>query len=486
MSDTAQTPVIYLAIDGKTAPVDLSRRVISLEVDEHAKKATKITLTLTDPDGAVRNGDLIREGQTIGVRWGYVGTLSAARGAIVHKINPSYADDTVKIEAFGRELALSKGAIRRTFRGRTFRQALEELCNEGGVPVQWEAAQPSGTTGGTSPLGGVRLDAQVIDNEHAWAWILRQSSALGLEVEMDSAANNGAGLLIVREPRLGDAAHTVLHYNWRNAEILSFEVETNTKKKESENEGVVALFFDPATGETLRHAAGSPNTTRRTLAARRVEAEARRNATARAAEDAGRTAFVSAHPELLNQTPAQQRTAYERSRTEAARTGHQPTEDEPSFLVDLSGDHAGVLGSTAPSGAPAAATTATAPTVIAADRTAAREHVRQLAEGAFKARDRGKVKAKVTIIGSPQMRRGKVVQVVGVSPRDAGLWMVDACIHKVGAGDGFEVELELKREGINGANGARPGAAAQQNQHRGAETPGMREPEPTVAVDLAH
>lgn len=299
---------------------------------------------------------------------------------------------------------------------------------------------------------------------------------------MDSAANNGAGLLVVREPRLGDAAHSVLHYKWRNAEILSFEVETNTKKHESENEGVVALFFDPATGETLRHAAGSPNTTRRSLAARRVEAEARRNATTRAAEDAGRAAYVSAHPEIANQTPAQQRTAYERSRAEAARTGHQPTEDEPSFLVDLSGDHAGVLGSTAPSGAPTTPTTA--PTVIAADRTAAREHVRQLAEGAFKARDRGKVKAKVTILGAPQMRRGKVVQVVGVSPRDAGLWMVDACVHKVG--EGYEVELELKREGVNGANGARPGAAAQPNQHRGAETPGMREPEPTVAVDLGH
>ena len=480
--DTAQTPIVYLALDGQTAPLDLSRRVLSLEVDEHARKATKITLELLDPDGAVRNGDLLREGQTIGVRWGYVGTLSPARGAIIHKIAPSYADDTVKVEAYGRELALSVGAIRRTFRGRSFREALEDVCRDAGVSVQWEATQPSGgAAGGRSAIGGVRLDAQVIDDEHAWQWILRQSSALGLEVEMDSVT----GSLTVREPRLGDAPHTVLHYNWRNAEILSFEVETNTKKKQNENEGVVALFFDPATGETLRHAAGDPNTTRRTLAARRVDAEARRNAGSRAAEDAGRTAYVSAHPELANQTPAQQRAAYERSRTEAARTGHRPTEDDPSLLVDLSAGGEGVLGAVPPSGAPTAPTTA--PTVIAADRTAAREHVRQLAEGSHRRHSRGKVKANAGCIGLPQMRRGKVVQVVGVGARDAGLWLVDACLHKLHFGDsgGYEVELEMKREGVNGSHGARPGAAAQQNQHRGATQPGMREPEQAVAVDLA-
>ena len=83
------------------------------------------------------------------------------------------------------------------------------------------------------------------------------------------------------------------------------------------------------------------------------------------------------------------------------------------------------------------------------------------------------MKAKVVCIGLPSITKGQIVQVVGVSPRDAGLWIVKGCTHKIG--DGFETELELRRDGVNGRHGARPGAAAQQNQHRGATTPGMQE-----------
>ena len=74
----------------------------------------------------------------------------------------------------------------------------------------------------------------------------------------------------------------------------------------------------------------------------------------------------------------------------------------------------------------------------------------------------------------------RLVQVVGVHPRDAGLWMVHGCTHKVTEG---ETELELKRDGVNGARGPRQGAGARPNQHAGAQTPaGMAEPPVAVAL----
>lgn len=478
MSDTNLTPIFFLSVDGETAITDLTRRVISLEIDEHLKKATKITATLDDEDGAIASGDLLREGMTVGVRWGFAGAagggLSDAVAAIVHKIEPGYADGTARFEAFGRELSLSRGAIRRTFRGRSFREALEEVCREATPPVtvRWEA----GAT------GGVRLDSQVIDDEHAWAWILRQSTALALDVEMVG------GELTVRQPRAAEAPVTVLHHRWRNAEILSFDPETNGKKHRHESDGVVALFFDPATGEGMQHAAGDPTTTRATLAARRVRADARREGGggSEAGEAAALAAYVRAHPELAGRSPADRQAAFDRSRTAQAaqgQSGHPPTDDD-AMLVNLAGagDDDGAVGSVAAAQGTAPSAPATVPVTVPAERHAAREHVRQLAEGRFRERERRRVKAKAVCLGMPRMRKGRVVQVVGVHPRDAGLWMVHGCTHKVTEG---ETELELKRDGVNGSHGARQGAGARPNQQAGAggaTQPGMQDALVPVAL----
>lgn len=485
MSDTNLTPIFFLSVDGETDVSDITRRVISLEIDEHLKKATKITATLDDEDGAIASGDLLREGMTIGVRWGYAGAASAgaagaggglsdARAAIVHKIEAGYADGTAKIEAFGRELALSRGAIRRTFRGRSFREALEQVCREATPPVtvRWEA----GAT------GGVRLDSQVIDDEHAWAWILRQSTSLALDVEMVG------GELTVRQPRAAEAPVTVLHYRWRNAEILSFDPETNGKKHRHESEGVVALFFDPATGEGMSHAAGDPTTTRATLAARRVRTDARREGGtggSEAGEAAALAAYVRAHPELTGRSPADRQAAFDRSRAAQGQGGRAPTDDD-AMLVNLAGagdDGAGTAAGTAatPQGtAPSAP--ATVPVTVPAERHAARQHVAQLAEGRFRERERRRVKAKAVCLMLPRMTKGRVVQVVGVHPRDAGLWMVHGCTHKVTEG---EMELELKRDGVNGSHGARQGAGARPNQQAGGTNgtqPGMQDALVPVAL----
>jgi phage protein D len=454
-----KVPILYVAIDGRTAPADLTRRVLTWEVDEHTKKASKITLALDDPDGRIRNGEVLREGQTIGLRWGYVASqLSRPRGAVVHKLHPSYAEDTVSVEAYGRELALSVGPLRRTFRGRSFRQAVEGVARDAGVAVRWEAA------------AGITFDAQVIDNEHAWAWILRKTAELGLEVDHDGET------LTIREPRLGERAVTVLHYNWRNAEILSFEPETNGKKKERHDDGVVALFFDPASGQTLQHAAGDPNTTRQTLAARRVAARA---------------------AELARQRADAQQDAAEHATDAAAGAPATPTEDDPA-LLNLGAANAegpedpGALDrqlaaleqqqslAAATTPAPSPERAQVQPVVTAADLASARQHLRQLAEGQFRQHERKRVKAKCVIEGNPSLRRGSLVQIVGVAPRDAGLWYVDGCVHK--GEDFYTTELELKRDGVNGPRGRRPAPAAQPNPTPQAEP--APQTEPVVEVNL--
>lgn len=134
---------------------------------------------------------------------------------------------------------------------------------------------------------GVRFDAQVIDQEHVWRWLLTRSSELGLEVAVEGES------LVVREPRQGDGPDLVLHYRWRNGEIPGMEMETQLRKHERRDAGAVALFVDPSTDEELRHAAGDPNTTRATLAARRTRRSPR---AARAAEESGLAAYVASHP----------------------------------------------------------------------------------------------------------------------------------------------------------------------------------------------
>jgi len=465
------TPLLYVTIDDARAPVDLTRAVLSLEVDEHEKKATKITLELDDPEQRFRA--MLPEGAQIAVRWGWVGAISAPRGGIIHKVKASYDDLKITVEAYGKELALSRGAIKRTFRGATFREALTTLTREAGLTLRFEAADT------------IRFDGQVVDDETAWGWVQRKAAELGLTV----VAENGE--VVVREPPLGRPAAHVLLWNWKGSTLNSFEVEENTKKGESEHEGVVAVFTDPATGAMLQHAAGAPNTTRRTLARRALDAARRRT---QQAERAAQAAYVAEHPELADATPAAQEAAWSASRTQRAAQGRPPTEDEPSMLTvlmdtgEVRPDTSARSASTSPtSGASqTAADGRQTATTVAAGASAAREHARRVAEGRFKAHERGKVKAKAECEGIPSARLADLVRVLGAAERDGGLWYAEACRHKIDDG-GYATSFELKRDGVNGGQGARRrGATATPS---GAATPAAgaapaRATSDNVAVNL--
>jgi len=446
-----QVPILFVTLDGQRAPIDLTRRVLELTVDEGEKKgkalAAHITLKLDDEDHTLR--ELLPHGTVIGVRWGYPGTLSSPRAGIVHEVAPSYDDATVTVEAFGRELSLSRGAIRHVFEGRTFREAAEEVAQHAGLSVRFEAEDT------------IRFDGQVIDNESAWSWITRRSAELGLSVEMEG------DVVVVREPPVGEPPALVLLYGWRNANVLSFEVKEDTKKGQTENEGVVALFHDPATGQVFRHAVGDPTATRQTLAARRLAAERRR---AQAAENRGIASFVEDHPDLQNATPEAQRAAWQASRDAARRSNTSPTEDDTSLLVvstesgDILSDLANLFSgeSTTPTAPPngGAQTGAHVAGAAAPNGPAARQHLERLANARFKHHERRKVTAEAKVIGMPRARRGMIVKVLGVEARDAGLWYVKNCRHTISA-QGYETEFALSRDGVNAGrqNPRRTGAA---------------------------
>lgn len=471
-----ETPLIYVVRqdDGRVG-ADFSRLARSLVVDEHVKKATKITLVLLDDTGTLRDGEGLREGDTVVVRWGTVGRMSRPRGGIVHKIAPSYTDDTVTVEAYGRELALAKGAVRRYFRGGTLRQAIEALGRDHGFAVDFAAEDT------------IQFDGMVLDAETPWRWLQRQTAALGLEVDFDGQT------VRVREPPLGDRPRLRLHYRWRNAELLDWSVETHTKKGEKEDEGVVAVFTDPASGEALTHAAGSPNTTRATLARQRLQAARR---TTQAAETRAVAAYVADHDEFADATPAAQRAAWQASLTAQRAAGARPTQDQPAQLVEvhtgdendlgtllasLTGTNAG--GTTAP---PTETTGAREPATVPAPTSAARSHMRRLPESRFRHHERGKVTAKATALGDSRLAKGMVVEVVGVAQRDAGLWYVTEARHAVG--DGYVTELELSRDGVNKKGGrassaARPNTATATPTNTAAASPGTSTQD-LVAVDL--
>lgn len=440
-----RTPLVYVTLDGARTPVDLTRAVISLSVDEHEKKATKISLVLDDPEQRFRA--MLPQGAQIAVRWGWPESLSAPRGAIIHKVEYRNEDFTLSIDAFGKELALSRGPIRRTFRGQTFRQSVEALAREANVRVRWNAADT------------IAFDGTVIDDEHAWSWMQRQSAALGLVVTMDGDE------ILVREPITGEAPTRVLLWGWRGGTVLSFETEENTKKSERESEGIVAVFVDPASGTVLQHAAGSPGTTRQTLARRRLEVARLQHARS---EQAAAQAYVSAHPELAGRPIAEQEAAWRASTARRQTANRPPTTDEPAMLsVNTE------TGETSPSllsritsalsptsgASPAAENGRQATTPVAANAAGAREHTRRVAEGTFRAHERAKVKAKLVCEGEPQMRRGDVLRVLGTAERDAGLWYAKGVTHTIDDG-GYVTEAELQRDGVNGGHGRRHTGAA--------------------------
>lgn len=464
-------PILFVSIDGQRAPADLTRRVLELTVDEGEKKgkalATHVTLKLDDEDHTLR--ELLPQGTVLGVRWGYPGTLSAPVAAVVHEVTPSYDDATVTVEAFGRELSLSRGAIRHVFEGRTFREAAEEVAQHAGLTVRFEAQDT------------IRFDGQVIDNESAWSWITRRSAELGLSVEMEG------DVVVVREPPVGEPPALVLLYGWKNANVLSFEVKEDTKKGQTENEGVVALFHDPASGQVLAHAAGDPNTTRQTLAARRLAAERRR---AQAAEGAGLSAFLASHPDLVAATPEAQAAAWQASRDAARRSNAAPTQDDTSFFV-VSTESGEVLSEggrapvTSPSnGAPESGRLVAPPATSSA--AAARQHVERVASAKFRHHEAHKVEATAKALGLPRARRGVIAKVLGVEARDAGLWRAKGCRHVIDA-QGYETELTLTRDGVNaGRRNPRRTGSAQPTPTTGqpGSSSGSPQTEAPVTVDL--
>lgn len=464
-----QVPILYLSLDGQRAPADLTRRVLELTVDEGEKKgkalALHVTLKLDDADHTLR--ERLPQGTVLGVRWGYPGTLSAPFGAVVHEVTPSYDDATVTVEAFGRELDLSRGAIRHVFEGRTFREAAEEIARHAGLTVRFEAEDT------------IRFDGQVIDHETAWSWITRRSAELGLSVEMEGDT------IVVREPPVGDPPALVLLHGWRNGNVNSFEVKEDTKKGRTEDEGVVALFHDPASGQVLAHAAGDPNTTRQTLAARRLAAERRR---AQAAEGAGRAAFLAAHPDLQTATPEAQAEAWQASRAAARRSNAAPTEDDTSFFV-VSTESGEVLSeggrapvTSPPNGAPEAGRVVTPPAT--GSTAAARQHVARVASATFKHHEARKVEATAKALGLPRARRGVLVKVLGVEARDAGLWRAKGCRHTIDA-SGYETELTLTRDGVNaGRRNPRRTGAAQPTPTTGQPGRAAGSPQTTEAPDV--
>lgn len=442
-------PVLYVLLDNARAPVDLTRNILELDVDEHERKATKISLKLYDPDMVWRSR--VEPGTQITVRWGYVGALSAPRAGLVHKAEPSYEEGVLSVEAFGRELSMSRGAIRAQFRGRTLREATAELTRRAGLQLDWQAADT------------IRFDGLVVDDQSAWAWIQRRTAELGLVVSVDGDR------VIVREPPLDrDAGHLLL-WGWRNANLLQFEVEEDTKRGESDNEGVVAVFHDPASGDTLSHAAGAPGVTRRTLAARRLEARRRAQA---GGETSAVAAYVREHPELAGATPEAQRAAWRSAADQRRSSGRPTTEDHPSMLSVLLDTGEAREQPRPAAGAATSASPATSGTEnangrieaaqVPAERAAARAHVQRLAEGRFRANERAKVKAKATSIGIPSAGRGDIARVLGVHDRDAGLWYAEGVVHKLGS-EGYTTEWEFKRDGVNGRGRGAPnrGAATQ-------------------------
>lgn len=480
-------PVLYVLLDNQRAPLNLTRSVLELEVDEHERKATKITLKLHDPDFTLR--ERVLHGTQITVRWGYVGELSAPRAGIVHKAEPGYEEGVLQVEAYGRELTLSRGAIRTQFRGATLREAVVTLAQRAGLQVDWQAADT------------IRFDGLVVDDESAWGWIQRRTAELGLVVSVDGDR------VVVREPPLDRAAAHQLLWGWRNANLLKFEVEEDTKKGESDDEGVVAIFHDPATGAVLSHAAGAPNVTRRTLAARRL---AERNRTAATSDTAAVAAYVREHPELATSTPEAQRSAWRAAASRQRSTGARPTEDRPSFLTVLldsgetraepqasGGTNAGTAATTSGGGGTTGSgTTGSGGTTnaggrlnaaqVPAERAAARAHVQRVAESRVREHERAKVKAKATSLGIPSAGRGNIARVLGVADRDAGLWYAAGVIHKLGE-SGYITDWEFKRDGVNGPGSGRRSPAAAQNTGAAAGSQaatGAPARENTVVVNL--
>lgn len=429
MAGVSSVPVFVVAVGATRWPRALVQAITEFEFkeqDKHTATAELTVVPVTREQRAICAG--VKKGQPVTLRWGYLGQLSAKIEMKVHSNKPQYGAGVVyKIQARDHGSGLGFGGGKRVYYNTPLGNIVQELAQEEGL----SATLPRDVRGTTIAPGlgvaNTHVDmviASPVPPSPVEVKLLREVTTLSQagrspRAVLDWIAHRvgcdvhvvGKEVHFLPKPYAAQPQHLLRVRSSRDV-ILSFGVEKGEGGKTSAPaRATTASGMDPLTKKALAFTANDD-----TRHGRPVLGTVQRLALDQVKAD------IATNAQGLGDNFKRVRDGQlERSLT----TIRQQIAD---FEKETDSDKRSVHLST-PSGK-----------ATDAERNAKAVHGE--AEG-------GAIKAKMTLLGIPTLRKRQIVEVRGdLDVADQGKYLVIGCTHKFAVG--YTVELELKRHNEHG------------------------------------
>jgi phage protein D len=456
-------PLFLVEIGGRRLSGSMKALISEFTYEEREKQSAECKVTLVGPAGSRIDKLLPKRGDKFRARWGYPGNVTDTGELRVHSVHPHYGEETtILITAKDRGHDLGRAGGHQVWENTEIGHVVEDLARSAGL----EAVLPRNAKGdingitttrtvsfddvdgfrGRAPFQVLQL-AQVPSAPHEAKLLTRlvnlsqrgrsprellQSIASQVGCELHVADNK----LHLLPKHYGAAPSVVLRWKNGRGALLEFgPKEHRGGKKEKGARGVHAAGVNPDTGQPFAVRVDEATAKGRPVLGRESNFGGQDGD---GNSNGGDTVWVDSKNggDVVRRGPA--------PRTGAAAQEEQGTAG--AFLPTPSGRAEDAEG-----------------------RARAKHHD---AEG-------GGVKSTFKTVGIPAIRKGRVIQVLGLDRRSSGSWMVIAATHRISAT--YETSGEVRRHGQNTVGKNRKPTTGQANA-QGASTTD-RKPQVLYRVD---
>lgn len=479
MAANLAVPIFLVTLAGKRVSGIVRQRMLSCELHEQEKQAAEFKLVLAPEEGE-RIEDLAPAvGAPVRIQWGYPGALEDTGEMVVHSVTPSYgAERKVEVVARDKGSKLGDKGAHQVWANTELGEVVRQLAKQAGLKAV--LPQPGGAGEATTPLFVSRAQAiaspdlvlqqAAVPTAPREAAILRRKANLAQrgrsprQLLQDIAAQSGCELSVKGDElhlvpkHLAAKPRVVLRFQGSDANLLEFAPKHHRGgKHEAGARGVVAAGVDRQTGQPFAVAASDASQPGRPVLGKGAPFSGD-NADGKA-PGRGLVLFDSKSGREVRYTQAE----VDKARGAVTDTARRATATARELLNAF---NPGIL-------AVAEKAEAAAGLFLGAPGGDANE-AKARAEGRHRDAESGGVKMHFRAVGDPRIRRGAIVEVVGVPAEWAGLYIVTSCSHPIVAP--YEVSGEMRR---HGGNKVKAGGARTSGQPSAAKGPASGQPTAT-------
>lgn len=226
--------------------VDITLRILSFEYEEDEKKIDKLTLTIDNRDLSAFDSDLLSQGTTLFVSWGYAGDMAPTREVVIRSVKGAL---TLKVEGQGKSVLMNRLGKTRAFENKKRSEVVKQIAEENGYGAEVQFIDDTDVVQAHVAQAGL-TDA---------AFIKRLATIEGFEFYVDHQGFHW------KSRKLNVKPLRVLQYMLPPdvGDILSFDVENDLTAKPGK---VTVKGRDPLKKEEINVAADNAGTKRTALA----------------------------------------------------------------------------------------------------------------------------------------------------------------------------------------------------------------------------